>query len=132
MEILEGVHDLEVPNDLESLRLHAIYVAAINAVQASNDHNAPAICIVCGGIHRFDSCDVLKNTDFLRGHYIRYCQQLRRDTASRAAAFPNTSGDVPLTRAPVHTLETAPVDLPLENLHVSDGESVTDFQNARR
>ena len=132
MEIFEGVHDLEVPNDLESLRLHAIYVAAINAVQASNDRNAPAICIVCGGIHRFDNCDVLKNTDFLRGHYIRYCQQLRRDTASRAAAFPNTSGDVPLTRAPVHTLEAAPVDLPLENLHGSDGESVMDFQNARR
>ena len=74
----------------------------------------------------------LKKTDFLHGHYIRYCQQLRRDTASRAAAFPNTSGDVLVTRAPVHTLEAAPVDLPLENLHGSDGESVTDFQNARR
>ena len=126
MEIVKEVYDLEVPNDSESLRLHAIYVATINAVQASNDHNATTSCIVCGGTHRFDSCDVLKNTDFLRGHYIRYCQQLRRDTASRAASFPGTTGDVPLPRAPVHTLEATSADLPLEQ-HSSDDESVTDM-----
>ena len=137
VEIFEEVHDLEVPNDFESLCLHAIYVA-INAIQTSNDSNAPATCIVCGGIHRFDSCKVLKNTDFLCGDYIHYCQQLRRNIASRAASFPGTSGDFPLPhasgdvtlpRAPDHTLEATPIDLPLEQ-HSSDDESVTDFQNA--
>ena len=68
---------LDVPDDPESTRVHSLYARALYAIQASTNHNAPANCIVCGGIHRFDGCDVLKNTEFLRGHYIQYCQQVR-------------------------------------------------------
>lgn len=41
-------------------------------------------CIVCRGVHRFEQCDTLNDHDFLRQHYIRFCQNVRRDQAALA------------------------------------------------
>lgn len=91
-QLLEEAVGLEVPNGLEERRLHAVYCTVINAIQATEDER---LCIVCGGKHRFDGCEVLKNTDFLKSHYIRYCQQLRREASSREATFSDGAGTVP-------------------------------------
>ena len=38
-------------------------------------------CIVCRGQHRFKNCSTLNDHDFLKQHYIRFCQNVRRDQA---------------------------------------------------
>ena len=38
---------------------------------------------------------VLSDTKFLREHYMRYCQHLRRDATARAQAFMGTAGKLP-------------------------------------
>ena len=83
---------------------------------------------VCGGTHRFDGCEILKNTEFLRGHYIRYCQQARRDTASRATSFPGTNGEIPTQHARVNAIGLV-YPAPSDHDDYDDGR---DFQNARR
>jgi len=45
-----------------------------NAAYATN-------CIVCRGQHRFENCPTLNDHDFLKQHYIRFCQNVRRDQA---------------------------------------------------
>jgi hypothetical protein len=87
-------------DDLEQLGLNAInapatgndavtyhrYAAAVHQItQDPSSANAPD-CIACGGKHRFDKCSVLNNTDFLRGHYVRLCQLIKRDSAAKSAA----------------------------------------------
>ena len=55
----------------------------VNHVQAQPvDTNAPMQCIICGENHKFDNCSVLKNTDFLKLHYIRFCQQLHHEATA--------------------------------------------------
>ena len=127
---------LDVPDDPESTRVHSLYARALYAIQASTNHNAPTNCIVCGGTHRFDGCDVLKNTEFLRSHYIRYCQQVRRDAAIRAAAFNGTNGEVLVPQSRVNAIQIDElVDGPLVDgpLHTPDAEPGTDsdFCDAR-
>ena len=128
---------LDVPDDPESTRVHSLYARALYAIQASTNHNAPTNCIVCGGTHRFDGCDVLKNTEFLRSHYIRYCQQVRRDAAIRAAAFNGTNGEVLVPQSRVNAIQIDElVDGPLVDgpLHTPDAEpgTASDFCDARR
>ena len=81
-----AVHSLTVPTDAESRQLHRIYTGAIYQIQASAAAPNTSPCLVCGGNHRFDSCPVLRDTDFLRTHYIRYCQLVQRDARARANA----------------------------------------------
>ena len=89
------IDDIEVPpDDPDARAVHALYKAAIFALQTSSP---PTTCIVCGGEHRFDACEVLMNTDFLKSHYIRYCQQLRHEASARASTFP-AAADVPNAR----------------------------------
>jgi hypothetical protein len=72
---------------------------------------------VCGETHRFDACPVLKNTDFLRSHYIRYCQHLKRDASARATTFKTPSLD-----RPVHTVA---VSNPYDALSVASSHSAS-------
>jgi hypothetical protein len=133
-DLLAELHTMDIPDDLESFRVHALYARSIYALQASSNQ-APTTCIVCGGTHRFDGCPVLQNTEFLRGHYIRYCQQARRDASSRAAAFPGTSGEVPppVPRARVNALAMTDVTASLPSSEGSDSDDDTrDFQTGRR
>ena len=119
---------LDVPDDPESTRVHSLYARALYAIQASTNHNAPANCIVCGGTHRFDGCDVLKNTEFLRSHYIRYCQQIRRDATIRAAAFHGTNGEIPVSQSRVNAIQIDELD----DQSPYEPETAWDFCDARR
>ena len=71
------IPDLDVPEGQE--HLFADYEASIAAINAKPNLAFSAACIVCEGRHSFAECPTLKNQDFLRSHYIRYCQLLRRD-----------------------------------------------------
>ena len=133
-DLMEELHTMDIPDDLESFRVHALYARSIYALQAS-PNQAPTTCIVCGGTHRFDGCPVLQNTEFLHGHYIWYCQQARRDASTRAAAFPGTSGEVPppVPRARVNALAVTDATASLPSSEGSDSEDDTrDFQTGRR
>lgn len=114
---------MEVPDDPEARKVHTLYAASLYRIDASKPNQK---CIVCGGQHVFDGCEILKNTDFLRGHYIRYCQQIRRDAASRAQAFPGTAGAIP--GAPINAIGG---DFHPESPD-SDTDDEQDFQTARR
>jgi hypothetical protein len=96
---LSAIH---VPNNDEGREVFHVYCASVYRINAQPETARDTTCIVCGQSHRFDKCDILANTEFLRGHYIRYCQQLRRNATSRKKEFPG-KGDIPNTAA------TAPV-----------------------
>lgn len=91
---------------------HYQYLAGLHALRAKPTAAATSPCIVCGGDHRFAECDVLKNNAFLRDHYIRYCQQLRREASARRVAF-NQSSSVPSTEG-VAAIESIPAAEPEE------------------
>jgi len=38
-------------------------------------------CVTCRGQHRFENCPTLNDHDFLKQHYIQFCQNVRRDQA---------------------------------------------------
>jgi len=38
-------------------------------------------CVACRGQHRFENCPTLNDHDFLKQHYIQFCQNVRRDQA---------------------------------------------------
>ena len=82
--------EVEIPDDehaLHNFELFNNYRQAINAIKSNSNAAYETRCIVCNGQHRFENCDVLNNADFLRQHYIRYCQNVRRDQAARNATF---------------------------------------------
>jgi len=130
--VLAELPNIQVPDDHYSRQLHALYVGAISTSPSTQDNQHPSNCIVCNGPHRFDTCPVLADAEFLRGHYIRYCQHLRRDAASRSAAFSGTAGSVPgvapsrVTR-PVSLLDIYDAAAPLADVPVDDPDAL-DFQ----
>ena len=82
--------EVEIPDDehaVHNFELFNNYRQAVNAIKSNNNAAYEARCIVCNGQHRFENCDVLNNADFLRQHYIRYCQNVRRDQATQNATF---------------------------------------------
>ena len=74
--ILASLNQISVPTDHES---HALYDRYCYQVTTQPTTSFLPSCIVCGEAHRFVKCKVLLDTDFLRSHYIRYCQFLKRD-----------------------------------------------------
>jgi hypothetical protein len=124
-ELHNELGDMDIPADVESLRVHALCAAAIRRVGAENV-NSPQQCIVCNGHHRFDQCEVLNNTNFLRSHCIRFCQQVRRDAAARSSVLNNDSD----------AAQTAPVNFMEHNLNSrsedTDEDEEQDFQTGRR
>jgi hypothetical protein len=59
------------------------YAACCFAIHASQNRDAPQECLICGGIHTFDDCPILKDHEFLKNHYIRACQMLKQDARHR-------------------------------------------------
>ena len=123
---------MEMSDEPEVRKIQALYTTSIFKIKTGAIDPSNQTCIVCDGQHRFDGCDVLKNTDFLRGHYIRYCQQLRRDAASRAATFPGSVGPIPGgQQRPVNFVDAHLVDNTHDDTD-TDGEDPQDFQTGRR
>jgi hypothetical protein len=72
--------DLNVPNNANDCFTHSAFTVMVIHVQAQLlDMNAPMQCIICGENHKFDNCAILKNTEFLKLHYISFCQQLHHE-----------------------------------------------------
>ena len=118
--------------DPETRKIQALYMASIFKINTGVNPSATQPCIVCDGQHRFDSCEVLKNTDFLRGHYIWYCQQLCCETASRASTFGNVSTSVAnpgRQQHPIHFVDGAYA--PPDDMD-PDADDPQDFQMGRR
>ena len=94
--LYSDLRDLDVPNDANDYFTHSTFTAMVNHVQAQLlNMNAPMQCIVCGANHKFDNCAVLKNTEFLKSHYICFCQQLHCDAQEWATSFQGSASLLP-------------------------------------
>ncbi len=103
--LTQGLYDLPVPDDDQAREIFHVYSACVHQIKAKPTTADEQPCIVCGGNHRFDGCGVLNNTDFLKQHYIRYCQQIRREAAARSESFQGTAAQIPTQAAPVNFLD---------------------------
>lgn len=102
---VDDLQSIAVPNDVDSQETYHRYCISVHRLSAQPRTTGPISCIVCGAEHMFDKCDVLNNTEFLRSHYIRYCQQLRRDATARASALGPNSQVPTRNQSPVHLIE---------------------------
>ena len=128
MDSLDHMLDeIEVPNNPADMASYYAYRACIYNIQHAPTLAIQQQCIVCNNAHTFDQCPVLSNNNFLRQHYIRYCQLLRRDATSRAATFSDAAaGQTPGTPTRVNFLTTdTPDDMD------DDFDPATDFQQGR-
>ena len=86
-EALLNLIQIEIP-DTESTpnNMHAydMYRAAVLAISRDPNIAYNQRCVVCRGEHRFENCSTLNDHDFLKQHYIRFCQNVRRDQAEIA------------------------------------------------
>ena len=123
-----GLNSIKVPGDDEAAEVFHVYAAAVHRINREPSAAANPDCIVCGEKHRFDKCPILGNTDFLRAHYVRYCQMIKRDSAARAGTV--TTGR--FIKQPAKA--KMPVNF-VEDLHEDDAETDydtdTDFQRGR-
>jgi len=55
------------------------YRRAVLAIRENPNTSYLPNCIVCRGQHRFENCPTLNDHDFLKQHYIRFSQNVRRD-----------------------------------------------------
>lgn len=129
-----AIYSIEVPHDSESIQIFHHYAAAVNKITSDPSAATTQTCICCGEQHTFDNCDILQNVDFLRGHYVRFCQQLKRDAAaltSEKMLRPKHFANNPIKpKMPMNFLDTK------DCLHYpSDCETnatpALDFQNGR-
>jgi hypothetical protein len=124
---MQELQEIDPGPELDARAVHSLYTASIYKIAAEGHPSGNQTCIVCNGQHRFDGCNVLKNTKFLQGHYIRYCQQLRRETAARDAALNGNAAPTPsLQQHPVNFVDRHS-DKP-----ESEPEDSLDFQEGRR
>ena len=125
-DLADEVYNVELPEDptADDREIYHLYAAKVHRISADTNLAATQPCIVCGGTHRFDKCNVLKNTDFLRNHYIRFCQQLRREGSERSRVFHGTEANIPMQNVPVNFIDVAEED-------DSDYDPETDFQMGR-
>ena len=93
--VINSLNTITVPTDPNDRELYHMYSAGIHRVQREPNAAKTLPCIVCGGNHRFAACDVLKNTEFLRNHYITWCTQVQRDMASRNRSFGKQASNIP-------------------------------------
>ena len=82
-DVIKDLDNANVPENSFDKELFYKYHAYLYRIQSEPFQTK---CIVCGGMHRFDNCEVLANTSFLRSHYIRYCQMMNKDTSIRETA----------------------------------------------
>ena len=111
----------------ENLELYDVYRQAINLVKANNNVAYEPRCIVCNGQHHFENCKTLNNAEFLRQHYIRFCQTIRRDQANLHG---NAKGEACncTQNAGIQYLDVGEYDNQLED---TDDEDDQHFQNGR-
>lgn len=86
---LTTLHAIRAPDNSQDQATFHQYCASVHRIHTDPNQASVSSCIVCGDPHRFDACPILKNNDFLRSHYIRYCQHLKRDATARSSAFPS-------------------------------------------
>jgi len=55
------------------------YRRAVLAIRENPNAAYLQNCIVCRGQHHFENCPTLNDHDFLKQHYIRFCQNVCRD-----------------------------------------------------
>ena len=122
---MQELREINPGTEPDAHRIHSLYTASIYKIAAEGHHSGNQTCIVCDGQHRFDGCEVLKNTKFLQGHYIRYCQQLRKEANARAAALRGDAAPNP-RQQPVNSLDSQ------SNTLESETEIHSDFQTGRR
>jgi len=99
-----SVSTLPIPSDPQSRSLGHIYAAAVHAIQDRPTAAVQTPCICCNENHRFDECPILANTEYLRGHYIRFCQYIRREAERRNAAFNGSQARLPVNQVDVQPL----------------------------
>ena len=120
--------NMDIPDDehvSENLELYDVYRRAINLVKSNNNVAYEPRCIVCNGQHRFENCDTLNNAEFLRQHYIRFCQTIRRDAANlRNNVEGNRTQD-----AGIQYLDVSEYDNQVED--TDDEDDAQHFQNGR-
>ena len=136
---LASLFSIQAPDNPSDRAIYHRYCASVHRIHADPDSERLA-CLVCGATHRFDSCPVLANVEFLKSHYIRYCQQLRRDSTARASTFPLAPAVPPAppassTRRPLNLIGTSTTE-PFsghshDNDSDSDSDSHQDFQRGR-
>ena len=125
---LASLHSIQAPSTSTDQAMYHQYCATIHRLHADPSQATNPSCIVCGETHRFDACPVLKNTDFLRSHYIRYCQHLKRDATARQAVF-KTPSDRPVR---VVDLSANPYDvLSVASSHSAKSSDEPDFPLGR-
>ncbi len=106
--------------------LYHMYALCVHRINTSPNTAYQRPCIVCGQEHAFDGCPVLQDSQFLRDHYIRYCQQVRREAGARRDAFPGSASQIPAPETQVNFVNAIQGN--------SDDDSYdesTDFQTGR-
>ncbi|GAX10430.1 hypothetical protein FisN_21Lu161 [Fistulifera solaris] len=93
-----------LPDDPAQRQLFLEYQASVHKISQDPNVARQQPCVVCSGQHRFDSCPVLNDSEFLKKHYIIFKQFLNRVARSEAQSFPPSSSE------PVHALTVAPPD----------------------
>ena len=96
-EILDDLNNIQYPKG-EKIN----YLAYCNAVQTiKNDRRKfNGTCIVCDEEHTFADCPTLKDIEFLRGHYIKFCQLVRKDDGDFTRAKGRNVNFVSARRSP--------------------------------
>ena len=82
-ELIAELNAIKVPKSNQAREVFHIYCASVHRINAQPAMASDPECIVCGGKHRFDKCKILANQDFLCGHYVRYCSQLKKDKLAK-------------------------------------------------
>jgi hypothetical protein len=95
--LADSLRSIATPITDDDMELYHRYCATVHRINADPNQANIQSCLVCHGQHRFDACPILA-----KYHYIRYCQQLKRDTAARTSAFPTQALRNP--SPPIHTL----------------------------
>ena len=118
------VSSIDVPDNPSDKEVFHKYCAFIYKLQSTP--TAPQ-CIVCGDYHSFDKCTILADNHFLRDHYIRFCQSLRREQTARATSFPGKAVLPPRRPAQIPT----PTNYISSSspLHESSSTDEEDFRN---
>ena len=106
-DLIAALDDITPPH--EHRELFHVYSAQVFQTQREPNRAFSSPCLVCSGSHRFTDCPILNDTEFLRQHYIRWCQQLKQDQRARQRHRPD---DTPSTSR-VHFIESNDSSLPL-------------------
>ena len=73
---------LETPEDLKEAIIHDWFCFTVTQAKQDPKKAFAGDCIVCRKQHTFDDCPILKDHEFLKNHYIQFCQLLRKHQRS--------------------------------------------------